>query len=97
MVLFYVPLKEVSVDDEFLYVSNLRREIKVRTSSVVRISEFYLMAGKPVTIRLDILTEFGDKIRFIPKPYWRTIWKENLSVDLLRKVVDKARASAKVQ
>jgi hypothetical protein len=63
-------LKEVSVDKDFLYVSNFRREIKVPLSEVVSVRGSFLVKGKlePITVRFKGETEFGSKIIFVP-PY----------------------------
>ncbi len=63
-------IKDISIDDTFLYVSNLLgKEIKVPFSNIVRAEQTYLMRAfnvKFVLIILDVQSEFGKKIFFIP-------------------------------
>ncbi len=69
MVWSFAPLKYVAMDDTCLYVSNYRRELRIPLSQVVEVRERRgsRNAVRDVTIRLASPTEFGDKIRFIPR------------------------------
>jgi hypothetical protein len=67
-VLFWLSmrLKAVSIDDNFLYISNYLKEVSVPFSNVRDITELRLR-GHPVTIHFKEKTEFGSKITFLPK------------------------------
>jgi hypothetical protein len=60
-------LKYVSVDDEFLYVSNYLREIAIPLSDIYDVTENRWINHNPITIQLKSPSEFGDKIVFMPK------------------------------
>jgi len=59
-------LKAVSVDDNYLYVSNYMREISIPLSEVSDVTENVWLNIHPVTIHLKSPSEFGDKIVFMP-------------------------------
>ena len=61
-----VRLKRVSVDDNFLYVSNYLKEIAIPLSDIHDVTENRWFNIHPVTIRLKASSEFGDKIVFMP-------------------------------
>jgi hypothetical protein len=59
--------KKVAVDDEFLYVSNYRKEIKIPVSKIEDVSQIKWFRTRPVTIYLKEDSEFGREIVFTPK------------------------------
>ena len=61
-----VRLKKVSVDDDFLYVSNYLKEISIPLSDIYDVTENVWLGAHPVTIHLRAPSEFGDKIVFMP-------------------------------
>jgi hypothetical protein len=60
-------LKEVSVDEGFLYVSNYLDEVSVPLSEIGNVSENRWLNIHPVTIHLKSPTKFGSRIKFMPK------------------------------
>jgi hypothetical protein len=67
--LFYwtcMRLKRVSVDDDYLYVSNYFKEIAIPLSDIVDVTENRWVNPHPVTIHLLSPSAFGDKIVFMP-------------------------------
>ena len=62
-----IRLKDVSVDDRFLYVSNYLKEIVLPLSEIRDVTENVWINTHPVTIHLRSPSEFGDKIVFMPK------------------------------
>lgn len=64
-------LKYVSVDDDFLYVSNYVREIAIPLWDIYDVTENFWLKTHPVTVHLQHRSEFGDKIVFMPKTrFW---------------------------
>lgn len=59
--------KKVSVDDDFLYISNYRKEIKIPVSEIAEVTEIKWVRTRPITIHLKTDSEFGRKIVFMPK------------------------------
>lgn len=57
-------LKKISLDDNFLYVSNYRKEITVPLSNINKI--FWFGDMRPTMIYLKTPSEFGAKINFYP-------------------------------
>jgi hypothetical protein len=62
-----IRLKNVSIDNEFLYVSNYLKEITIPLSNIYFVTENRWVNIHPVTIHLRSPSEFGDKITFMPK------------------------------
>ncbi len=62
-----IRLKEVSVDDEYLYVSNYLKKARIPLSQIYDVTENVWLNIHPVTIHLKTPSEFGDKIIFMPK------------------------------
>ena len=60
-------LKYVSVDDDFLYVSNYFKETVIPLSDIYDVTENIWFNHHPVTIHFKSPSEFGDKIVFMPK------------------------------
>lgn len=63
-----VKLKKVSIDRDFLYVSDYFRETRIPLGDIYDVTEFRWLNVHPVTIHLKKPSEFGDKIVFAP-PY----------------------------
>jgi hypothetical protein len=61
-----IRLKKVSLDDEFLYVSNYLKEIKIPLDDIYDMTENRWIKFHPVTIYLRRPSEFGTKIVFAP-------------------------------
>jgi hypothetical protein len=61
-----IRLKVVSVDEEFLYISDYHKEIAAPLTEVIRVSEITWLNQCPVTIHLARPCEFGRKIAFMP-------------------------------
>jgi hypothetical protein len=64
---FASRLKWVSVDDSYLYVSGLRREIQIPLSEVDRVEASFMWRPKQILLRLKVPSEFGKKIVFVPQ------------------------------
>ena len=69
--------KKVSIDDEFLYVSNYRKEIKIPLSDISDVTEIKWIRTRPITIHLKTDSEFGRKIVFTPKMNGFRIFADN--------------------
>jgi hypothetical protein len=61
-----IRLKAVSVDGQYLYVSNYFKEEWIPLSHIDQVTENKWVGGHPVTIHLSCASEFGDKIVFMP-------------------------------
>jgi hypothetical protein len=61
------PLKRVYIDNDFLYVSNYLRKIKIPLSEVRHIDKSENSSHRRVFIWLSSPSEFGDVIVFMPK------------------------------
>ena len=68
--------KAVEMDDEWLYISNFRRAIRVPLSDVCAVEEWWLgiRGGHPIRISFVRPTAFGKRIVFLAHqpsfPYW---------------------------
>src|SRR5215204_3382615 len=61
-----VRLKEVSVDDDYLHVSNYLKKARIPLSQIYDVTENVWLNLHPVTIHLKSPSEFGDRIVFMP-------------------------------
>jgi len=61
-----VRLKRVSIDHQFLYVSNYLQEIAVPFSFIGDVTQSAWLNNQAVTIHFKLTTEFGDNIVFLP-------------------------------
>ncbi len=85
--IFYFTIMKymkVSVDDDFLYVSNYWKEIKIPFSDISDVTEIVWIRGHPTTIHLKTPSEFGSKITFIPKSKGYKFFKPHPVVDELK-------------
>lgn len=62
-----VRLKRVSVDENFLYVSNYLKEVSIPLSDIYDVTENVWVNIHPVTIHLKSPSAFGGKITFMPQ------------------------------
>ena len=64
---FASGLKWVSIDDSFLYVAGLRKEIQIALSQIDRVEASFMQRPKVITLRLKSPSAFGKKIAFVPE------------------------------
>ena len=64
---FASGLKWVSIDDSFLYVAGLRKEVQIALSQIDRIEASFMQRPKVITLRLKSPSAFGKKISFVPE------------------------------
>jgi len=66
LIWFARRLKYVSIDDDFLYVSQGRKQIQIPLTEIKHVKENFLT--KSITLTVDQPTEFGTEIVFVPEP-----------------------------
>src|ERR1700749_941083 len=81
-----IRLKEVSADDNFLYVSNYLKEISIPLSEVYDVTENVWINIHPVTIHLKSPSEFGAKIVFMPEARFFAFFSSHPVVDELKEL-----------
>jgi hypothetical protein len=64
---FCARLKRVRADDEFLYLSNYLREVRVPLKSIDAVTEIRWINIHPVTVHFRVPTAFGRSITFMPR------------------------------
>lgn len=79
-------LKKVSVDDNFLYVSNYQKEIAIPLSDIDDVTENLWVNIHPVTIHLKSSSEFGEKIVFMPTARYFAFFSSHPVVSELREL-----------
>lgn len=82
-----IQLKVVSVDDNFLYVSNYIKEIQIPLSEIYNVTENRWINIHPVTINLKSSSEFGDEIVFMPRVKFFAFFKSHPVVAELKELV----------
>jgi len=60
-------LKVISIDDRNIYILNYTKEISIPLSEILNVTQNRWQRGEHVTIHLQSQSEFGCKIRFLPK------------------------------
>jgi hypothetical protein len=60
-------LKWVSVDEAFVYVSGLKKEIQIPWSNIDKVESSEWARPKEITLWLKSPSEFGQKIVFVPR------------------------------
>lgn len=85
-----IRLKEVSVDDNFLYVSNYLKEVSIPLTEIYDVTENAWLNIHPVTIHLKSPSEFGHKITFMPKVRFWSFF--NLSHPVVKELKKLARS-----
>ncbi len=58
-------LKSVDIDDKYLYISGIRKEIVVPMSQIRDVSALYWSSPQILTIHLQDRSDFGRTIRFV--------------------------------
>ena len=81
-----IRLKVVSVDDNFLYVSNYLKEISIPLSDIYDVTENFWINNHPVTIHLKSPSEFGDKIVFMPTTRFFAMFSSHPVVNELKEL-----------
>jgi len=64
------PLKHVSIDQTELCVSGFLRKMRVPLANIADVSENRWLNVRPIRVRFDIKTPFGNSIVFVPEPRW---------------------------
>lgn len=80
--------KKVAVDDDFLYISNYRNEIKVPLSNISEVTETKWIRTRPITIHLKSDSEFGRKIVFTSKMKGFRVFADNPIVAELKELAN---------
>jgi len=60
-------LKRVSIDEQFLYVSNYFNEIAIPFSDIGDVTQNLWLNNQQVTIHFKVPNEFGGAIVFMPR------------------------------
>ena len=90
MFLFLMPLKNVRLDRQYLYVSSASREVRVPLAEIARVTENRWMRHHPVTIYFRSPTEFGERVTFMPKNLPFPLWRSHPVVAELRQAGESA-------
>jgi hypothetical protein len=83
-----IRLKKVRLDEEFVYISNFRKEIRVHRSEISRVTENVFVNIHPVWIHFRRTTDFGDYIMFMPGVRLFSFFSSHPVVKELRKKVE---------
>lgn len=89
-----IRLKEVSADDNYLYVSNYLKEIPIPLSEVSDVTENVWLNIHPVTIHLKTPSEFGDRFVFMPKVRFFAFLSSHPVVDELKELARSKNTAA---
>ena len=77
-------LKEVSVDEHFLYVSNYIADISIPLTDVRDVTENIWLNIHPVTVHLAQASRFGTRVTFMPERAFSYVWTSHPIVGELK-------------
>lgn len=87
---FAARLKVVSIDDDFIYVSQFRQEIQIPLANIVGVKQNWWTNPKLITLTLNQPSEFGTQIVFVPTSLFLAAWRSHPIVDELERAVHAA-------
>jgi len=64
-IFFFFGIKKVSIDNDFLFVSNFKKEIKIPLSHISLTKENVWILPRKITVGLSEPSAFGEKITFL--------------------------------
>ncbi len=74
---YAIPSKKVMIDDDFLYVDNFKKTLKIPITKIKYSSDNFFIQPRTITIYLKEECEFGDKIKFIAFTEYFLFWTEH--------------------
>lgn len=86
-----IRLKQVSMDEEALYISNYLKEDRILLRDIEDVRENRWINIHPVTITFRRDTGFGRSIVFMPKARWFSIWGSHPVVGEIQSAIAMAR------
>lgn len=78
--LMFLPIKWVSMDAKYLYVSNFMKSYQYTYDSIARVEESRMLFWNKVTIHFHDSTQFGQTIVFFGSYYWYYFLKKHPEV-----------------
>ena len=93
LIWFARRLKFVSIDEDFLYVSDFRKEIQVPLAQIESVKENFWPRPKLITLTLDRPTEFGKEIVFVPPPLVFAALRSHPLVEEIEGAVQRSRSA----
>jgi hypothetical protein len=82
-----IPLKQVRLDERYLYVSNYLQEIAIPLTEIRQVYQWRYANVRPVVVKLRSSSRFGDTIKFVPQATFHWWWYEHPIVTVLKSVV----------
>lgn len=80
-------LKRVRADRQQLFVSNYLKEISIPFNGIRDVTQNRWLNIRPITIYFSYVTEFGDRITFMPKRRFAIqFWRADPLVDELKRL-----------
>jgi hypothetical protein len=84
-------LKRVQIDEQWLYVSNYFREIRLPLRDIEDVAENRWINIHPITLSLRRETDFGSDITFMPKTRWWGFWQPHPVIGELENAIRRGR------
>ena len=80
-------LKVVSIDENFVYVSQFRQEIQIPLANIEGVKQNWWANPKLITLTLNQPSEFGTSIVFVPTSMMFAAWRSHPIVDEIERAV----------
>ena len=93
LICFARRLKFVSIDEDFIYVSQFRNEIKIPLVDIQQVKENFMARPKLITLTLNPPSEFGRKIVFVPAPLLLGAFRKHPIVEEIKRLVQRRRST----
>jgi hypothetical protein len=93
LIWFARRLKFVSIDEEFVYVSQFRNQIQIPLTHIERVKENFGARPKLITLTLNHPSEFGTEIVFVATPLVFTAFRSHPIVQEIERAVRHRRSS----
>lgn len=92
LVWFARRLKFVSIDEDFLYVSQSRKQIQIPLAHIQRVKQNFWARPKLITIILNQPSEFGTEIVFVPTPLAFAAFRSHSIVEEIERKAQRHRS-----
>jgi hypothetical protein len=93
LIWFARRLKFVSIDEEFVYVSQFRKQIQIQLTHFQRVKENFWARPKLITLTLNHPSDFGTEIMFVPTPLVFAAFRSHPIVQEIERAVQNCRSS----
>jgi hypothetical protein len=86
-------LKFVSIDEDFVYVSQFRKQIQIPLAHIDGVEEKFWARPKLITLTLNHPSEFGKQIMFVPRTPLFAAFRSHPLVEEIEKAIKRHKSA----